>query len=211
MSEKFDINGIKGMLHYKSNKFIVCCHGLFSNKDSKKYIEMAKISNELNISCIRFDFRGCGESKGDFEESTLSNRLEDLIHVIEHFRDIYRNAKFSLFGSSFGGMVSILYASKYKVPIAIISTPHSIDMKINEKFLNDLTKYDILEACKNCSHILIIHGMNDELVPPQQALDIYKNAAPPKKILFYNADHSFTDDKIRKKALEMAADWLKNI
>ncbi len=188
--EKLDIKGLKAVLHYESEKFIVCCHGLYSNKDSKKYIELAEMANRKGISCIRFDFRGCGESKGKFDDK-IESRLNDLIKVVDFIYDKF-DAKISLFGSSFGGMVAILYASlytEYDIPLVTISTP-------------------FIKHVKECSKILIIHGIDDELVSVEEAKLLYKNAKEPKRLLFFKADHSFSNDNVRKKALEEAVKWL---
>ena len=202
-----EIDGISAAIHHCGNRFIICCHGLYSNKDSKKYIELAEKSCKHGISCVRFDFRGCGESKGRFEDSILSNRLKDLDKVINFIKKEY-NAKISLFGSSFGGMVSIIYASLHKIkPIALISTPYKID-GIDKKFVEDASKYDILKMMKRISHVLIIHGKKDELVPYMHAEKLFSNARHPKKLVFLNADHSFSSDEERNKALNEVINWI---
>jgi len=207
--EKFDLNGLHGIIRHISNKFIVCCHGLFSNKNSKKYIEIEEMALEKGISCIRFDFRGCGESKGEFAESTLTNRIKDLDIVIKYISRKF-NARYALFGSSFGGMVSIAYGKQGKTrAMAIMSTPYKIDTMLNKNFTEDLEKYDILKMAESCSHVLVIHGINDELVPCEHALKIYEKIKPPKKILFVDNDHSFSDAKERKRALEEVVRWFE--
>ncbi len=203
-----NINGIKAIINECGNDFIICCHGLYSSKDSMKYIELASLACKNGLSCVRFDFRGCGESTGKFEEATLSNRLKDLDEVIEYVRKKY-NAGISLFGSSFGGMVAIAYAYKNNIkPIVTISTPYKIE-GIEKNFVEDARKYDLLEMVKGLSHILIIHGKNDELVPLNHAEKLYESARQPKKILLFDADHSFSSRDERRKALEEAVAWIK--
>ena len=198
-----NINGIKAVVHYVSNKFIVCCHGLYSNKDSKKYVELAELASKEGLSCVRFDFRGCGESEGSFEKSTLTKRLKDLEEVINFIKSKY-DAKIALFGSSFGGMVSILYASKKGNCLVAMATPYKIEGK-ESRFVDA----DVIDAIKNCSKILIMHGLKDELVSKEQAKILYSCAKEPKEILLFNADHSFSDEKIRREALLKAISWIK--
>ena len=203
-----NINGIKAIINECGNHFIICCHGLYSNKDSMKYVEMAELACKNGLSCVRFDFRGCGESTGKFEEATLSNRLKDLDEVVKYVKKNY-NASISLFGSSFGGMVAIAYAYKNKIkPLVIMSTPHKIE-GIEKNFVEDARKYDLLEMVKTLSHILIIHGRKDEIVPLSHAEKIYEIAKQPKKILLFEADHSFSSNNERRKALEEAVAWIK--
>ncbi len=198
--EKFDLKGIKGIIHYAGNDFIVCCHGLYSNKDSKKYLEMAELANNMGFSCVRFDFRGCGESKGNFSFS-LDERVDDLEEVMNYLEKKF-GGNYALFGSSFGGMASLYYGSQNKVSsIAILSTPSHVKFGENEA--------DIIPYAEKCSHVLIMHGLEDELVPYEQAMEIYAKLRKPKKILSFKTDHSFTDENERRKALNEAIKWFK--
>ncbi len=199
--EKFEVEGVKGFIHYVSNNFIVCCHGLYSNKESKKYVEMAERANNAGLSCVRFDFRGCGESKGKFSFS-LRDKVDDLDEVIHYIAKKFGNPRFSLFGSSFGGMTSLFYGSENKVnSIVILSTPLRIGF---EHVSENVTPY-----AEKCSHVLIMHGLKDELVPNEDATIIYETAKQPKKLLFFNTDHSFSEENERAQALEEAIKWFK--
>jgi len=203
---------ISAVLHHSSDDFIICCHGLYSSKESEKYIKMAEMAGKEDISVIRFDFRGCGESAGSIRDSTLSNRIEDLQEVIRYVRKRFSNARIALFGSSLGGMVAIMASSMDKkiMSLSVLSTPYEIkeDMGMGKKFIEDLKRYDILKAVEKVPPILIIHGRKDELVPLEHAERIYAHAPEDKKILFFDADHSFS--KFRDKALSESLTWIKN-
>lgn len=199
--EEFNLKEIKGIIHYESNNFIVCSHGLYSNRDSRKYLELVELAKNEGISCVRFDFRGCGKSKGNFSYN-LEERYKDLKNVISYVEKKFKNASFSLFGSSFGGMVSIVYAARNNVTsIAILSTPAKIELEGK--------KIDIQPYIKNCSNVLIIHGKKDELVESKNAYTIYREAKEPKKLILLNADHSFSQEEERMKALEEVIKWIK--
>ncbi len=205
--KKVEIDGLAAIVHEAGNDFIVCNHGLYSSKDSRKYIEIAELASKNGISCIRFDFTGCGESRGDFSESVLSRRVNDLSKIVEYVDKNY-GGKIALLGSSYGGMVSIIYASMHGVkPLVIISTPYAIHGL--GKFSEDASKYDILELSKEIEEILVIHGKKDELVPVEHAIKIYEAAREPKKLLLFNTDHSFSDDGERSKAISEAIKWFK--
>lgn len=199
--EEFNLNGIKGIIHYESDNFIVCSHGLYSSKESRKYIELAEIAENEGISCVRFDFRGCGESIGDFSYS-LEERYKDLKNVIEYINKKFENATISLFGSSFGGMVSILYASRNHVEsLSVMATPVEIEIEGR--------KIDIKPYIKKCSNIIILQGEKDEIVESKNAYLIYKEAKEPKKFVLFKTDHSFSDDKERMKAIQEIIKWIK--
>lgn len=95
----------------KENLIVVLCHGFSSSKDSKTYTTLSKILNEKRISSFRFDFFGHGESDGKFEDVTISRAVDDILNAVKFLRNKgYK--KIGLFGSSFGGISSIVAASK---------------------------------------------------------------------------------------------------
>jgi len=199
--EKFDVNGIKGVIHHGGDAFIVCCHGLYSSKESRKFVEMAQRAAEYGIGCVRFDFRGCGESEGEFSYKP-EERLSDLEEVMKWLMKKYSNASYALFGSSLGGMVSIKYASKHEVnALVTIATPYEFEIAGY--------RASVAGDVERCSHILIIHGLEDELVPKEHAEMIFTKAREPKKIIFFKTDHRFSDDGERSKAIDEALKWIK--
>lgn len=87
---------------------------------------------------LRFDHRGAlnGESDGDFQDTTLSRRLEDLLAAIDalgEVREIDSN-RLGLLGSSLGGMdVLALRSERVKAKVAMATPftfpPPSDEMK----------------------------------------------------------------------------------
>lgn len=72
---------LAGVLHSpyeEASTCIVTCHGLYSSKDSEKYINIAHRFVQEELAVFRFDFTGCGESEGNVEDTTLTRRIEDL-------------------------------------------------------------------------------------------------------------------------------------
>ncbi|MFB6205443.1 MAG: alpha/beta hydrolase family protein [Haloglomus sp.] len=85
-----------------SDRWFVCCHGFVSDKSGSYEGRCARAVAE-GYHAVRFDFRGCGESDGDFVDTTLSSRIADLRAVLEHFDP----ESVVLFGSSFGGKTAL--------------------------------------------------------------------------------------------------------
>jgi len=95
----------------KAKPVIILCHGFFRSKEGKTYVGLERILNERGISTFRFDFFGHGESEGKFEEVTTSEAADDVLGAIKFLKESgYK--KIGLMGSSFGGMASIMAASK---------------------------------------------------------------------------------------------------
>ncbi len=90
---------------------IILCHGFHSNKNRKSYALLSDILNKYKISTFRFDFFGHGESEGKFEDITISEAVDDILQAINFLKQ-KGYSKIGLFGSSFGGMASIMTASK---------------------------------------------------------------------------------------------------
>jgi len=89
---------------------VIGVHGFGSNKDDSKLDELAKRLTEKGIALFRYDTMGIGKSEGDFIDKTLSNDSDNLHDAIEFIKKDYK--KIGVFGSSWGGMVSIVEASR---------------------------------------------------------------------------------------------------
>ena len=106
-------NRICGILSSTDNMDFVTilCHGFASSKEGKTSLELEKALNKENVSTLRFDFFGHGESSGKFEAITISESVDDALSAIEFARKKgYKHI--GLIGSSFGGMASLVAASK---------------------------------------------------------------------------------------------------
>ena len=190
-------------------RWIICSHGLYSSKDSDKYLQLAEQAAQRNISLLRFDHRGCGESNGSFADATLTRRIEDMQVAVEWTRQEHEGS-IALFGSSFGGMVSVLAADNSIRALALMSTPYNLadDLGLTSAFREDLQRYDLLDAITRVPPVLIIHGYDDELVPVMHARALHEHAPAEKKLMLFDADHRFSDDTTRNKALTTAVDWI---
>jgi len=104
-------NKVVGILSEAGDNVIILCHGFNSKKETAKVVEIEKKLNENKISTLRFDFFGHGESDGKFEDLTISKAVGDILKAIEFLKEKgYK--KIGLVGDSFGGISSIVTASK---------------------------------------------------------------------------------------------------
>ncbi|MFQ5834453.1 MAG: alpha/beta hydrolase family protein [bacterium] len=95
----------------KEKPVIILCHGFSTSKDSYTNIRLEKILNEKGISTFRFDFFAHGESEGEFEDITISEAVDDILNAIRFLKEL-GYSKIGLVGSSFGGLASVIAASK---------------------------------------------------------------------------------------------------
>jgi len=97
----------------KSKLVVILAHGFSTHKNSGINIVFAKRLDKQDISTFRFDFYGHGESEGKFEDITISEAVDDILQAIKYLKS-QGYKKVGLMGSSFGGMSSIIAASKTK-------------------------------------------------------------------------------------------------
>ena len=197
--------------HASPDRHLICCHGLHSSKESRKYHQLAALAQEAGITVTRFDFRGCGESRGNMQDATLSQRIQDLQGVLTYIQNRFPEPRIALFGSSFGGMTAIMVAAGREdiKALAVMATPHALtqDLGLEPAFMDDLHEYNVLAAVARTPPLLILHGTRDELVPVEQAHQLYAQAPVAKKMLLFPTDPSFTHQGERDAALTAALNW----
>ena len=219
---RFGEYGLAGVFHSpreKASTCVITCHGLYSSKDSEKYVGIARRFCGEGFAVLRFDFRGCGESGGRFEDTSLIGRMEDLENALD-FVEGQGCESVGVMGSSLGGTVAVLTAAKDRRIEALVTwaAPCRLDelfrgegIKGLEKLRQDVGKYDVVKAVKEIyCPVLIVHGSLDEQVPLSHAEDLYENANEPKYIqIIEGADHRLTDPAHRRRAIELTLKWFK--
>jgi dipeptidyl aminopeptidase/acylaminoacyl peptidase len=82
--------------------------------------------------------------------------------------------------------------------------------RINVSLLHDLEKINVPEAAKKIDcPVLILHGDRDEVVPVEEAHELYGYLPGPKKLsILDGADHRFSDPALMDRALSEAVEWL---
>lgn len=85
---------------------IVFLPGYASDMSGSKAVAIDTWAREKGQACLRFDYAGCGESGGAFEDQTLASWCDDALTVI----DGVTTGPIVLVGSSMGGWVMLLVA-----------------------------------------------------------------------------------------------------
>jgi alpha-beta hydrolase superfamily lysophospholipase len=215
---------LKGYLHLPpvtTPQFVIGCHGLFSDKNSPKQIELAKHCNRLNIAYFRFDHRGCGESKAPFEAVTsLNARCTDLKAAANMLRardDL--GDQMGLFGSSMGGSVCLSVAGDLTAHAVVtwaapIRSADLVRQHAQSAVDSDIpfkrNPFDITNQITGLRNVLILHGDADETVPLPHAKEIYERVSEPKKLVaFPFSDHRMSQPADQQAFLQEAILWLK--
>lgn len=211
-----------------SDKWIFLCHGFGGNKDRGNK-GRAEAFNEAGWNSVRLDFRGNGESDGDFIDQDLSSRIRDLKAVIEHFRP----EKSVLFGTSFGGKVVFHTAIQREVDGVVGKMPVTynrtmskfeavIDEKgefeyidgkpIDERFIEDLNNYSFSDVEENLDvPVLISHGAADQTVHIENSVEAFENLDVDVEFQkLKEVKHSYTDEA-KEKMNQAVKAWLENL
>ena len=146
----FDIHGASlfAFLHRpvsdsKGHGFVFC-HPFGEEKlwTHRVYVELARKLAEYGYPVLRFDYRGYGDSAGEFSETSVSTRLEDIQGASSELRarvpDIER---VSLFGLRFGATLAVEAARKQGDYASLVLWEPVLDGKkyINEVLRSQLT------------------------------------------------------------------------
>lgn len=105
-----------GILHRKPHgdnaqprRIALILHGLLAHKNQCYHRALAEA---LPIDSYRFDFRGNGDSTGDWTMGTLDNDVQDLATVIRYLHHQQRYTIDLIVAHSRGSMISWMYLSK---------------------------------------------------------------------------------------------------
>ncbi|MEW5783939.1 MAG: alpha/beta hydrolase [Bacillota bacterium] len=110
-----------GRAEHTAMPLVVVCHGFTGSKEGGGHaLRMGEVLWTAGFSTLLFDFTGCGESEGVWEEISLSRQVADLSAVVDWCRDKGFH-RVVLNGRSFGGTTVLCYAARDR-EIAAVST-----------------------------------------------------------------------------------------
>lgn len=102
--------------HHKVPAVLVC-HGLGGNKAGRYrlYVVLASLLAKEGIATLRFDFRGAGDSEGEFSSTTVDGQISDALKAFQllYGDNAIDSNRIGLFGRSFGGAIGIMAAQKF--------------------------------------------------------------------------------------------------
>jgi uncharacterized protein len=200
---------------------VVACHGLGASKDSDKYRLLGEEFAAAGLALARFDFRGCGESSGREEDTTIASRIEDVETVLAHLGAHPRlDGRFGLLGSSLGGFVALQVAARRPgLPIVTWNAPASLTELANDD-LEEGRRLGVPFALEYATGLyalappglpmhLVVHGEADAVVGFEHGASLHAMAAAPCELLLIpDGDHRLTDPTQRKHAVAASREWL---
>lgn len=95
---------------------VLICSGLNGDKvgRNRAYVTIAGMLAQRGIASFRFDYRGCGDSEGEFSQVTVDTQVEDALAAFQMVKNHPRinSQRLGIIGRSFGGLIAVQSAAK---------------------------------------------------------------------------------------------------
>jgi len=220
------------------HSYALFAHVFTGNKNLTATRHISRALTLDGIAVLRFDFTGLGDSEGEFEDTTFTSNVEDLMAAAKFLEENYEAPKIMV-GHSLGGAAAIFAASRLDSIQAVttIGTPSepehvshlledSLDkiekegvakvsvggrmFTIKKEFLDDIRSKNMFRILKELRKpILILHSPQDSIVEIENAAKIYHASYHPKSFVTLDgADHMLSNKTDAAYAGSLIASWV---
>ena len=181
---------------------ILFCHGNGCNISNR--ISYLPIFRELGLATFLFDYRGYGKSGGTPTEEGTYADVEAAWQYLTQERQIPPQ-KIIIYGESLGGAIASYLAQKISQPngnnnaggLVLASTFTSISDRAAElypfmpiRFLSRFSYNSIDRLPSIKIPVLVIHSIDDEIIPFHHGDRNFQVANQPKKLVKLRGDHN---------------------
>jgi len=244
VSLEVDGQKLRGMIHFPSGEgpfpAVALFHGFTGQRMEPHFIfvKLARLLAKNKIIAVRFDFRGSGESEGEFQDMTIPREVEDGIRIVDFLKKhlLVDKDRLGIVGLSLGGCIARLVATKQgniKCLVfwsAVASPEELIKQKLTEEyqvtkegyidfggnkvgkdFLATLPQVEGPESLSAYrGKALIIHGTKDDTVPLEHAYQLKKILPFSQLKKIEGADHTYNRVDWEEEVLRKTVSFLKD-
>jgi putative redox protein len=217
----------------------IFAHCFTCSKDITAARRIAARLSSMGIAVLRFDFTGLGHSEGEFENTSFTSNVDDLMAAY-HALDARGMSPSLIIGHSLGG-AAVLKAAPMMGSIKAVVTigapfdpehvthnfataiPQILDQgvaevslggrpfRIGRDFVEDVSKANLKASiAKLGASLLVLHAPRDATVGVENASDIFLAAKHPKSfVTLDDADHLISRPEDAEYAADVIAAWSK--
>ena len=212
-------------------------HCFTCSKDIPAARRIASRLAAMGIAVLRFDFTGLGHSGGEFQNTSFTSNVDDLVAACGYLssRDMPPGL---LIGHSLGGAAVLRAAGKLPSVKAVVTIGAPFDpghvthnfadalprikeqgvaevelggrpFRIGQDFVDDISAENLKPAIAGLKRaLLVLHAPRDEIVSIDNAAQIFMAAKHPKSfVTLDDADHLVTRPEDAEYAAEVIAAW----
>lgn len=218
---------------------VIMAHGFAKTKSERKFVELSRKLAENRIASLRFDFSGCGDSQGKFEEMRISKQVGELEVAYQRLireKRINKN-RIGIFTHSLGTVITCLFQLKFhKIKCQILAALALDQERLIKKWYKkseiarwkkqgylDAEKFRIgigyFEEGVDYTGILpeikiptlVLHGKKDEDIPEKIAKEAFSEIGTKEKkmTIIRETDHHFESYLGRRKLIKLSLNWFK--
>lgn len=191
----------------------------------------------MGIAVLRFDFTGLGHSGGEFENTSFTSNVSDLVAAAKYLKG-RKMAPSLLIGHSLGGAAVLKARASIESARAVVTLGAPFDpahvaknfadtlpeirrkgvaevslggrpFRISREFVDDIEAEELAPAIAGLkAALLILHAPRDQIVGIDNATHIFEAAKHPKSfITLDDADHLISATEDAEYAAEVIASW----
>lgn len=233
-----DLHGVLHVPGGTARGSVLLTHCFTCSKDLHTTTRLASSLQEAGYAVLRFDFTGIGESGGSFAGTTVGTDVRDVARAATTLVE-RGYGPCSVVGHSLGGAAALLAAHRLKTvrSVVVLGSPsspghvrrlfvdheHEIEREgvatvsiagrpfpISSGFVEDLEAHDQARRVAELDRpLLVIHAVDDDVVPIAEGERIFASARQPKGFLpVLGADHLLTGRDAARRVAGAVLDWL---
>lgn len=174
---------------------VIFFHGNAGNLSDR--VNQMNVFSDLGLNALMIDYRGYGKSSGEInKEQDVYTDGQAVLNYLDEIN--IPNENIILWGRSLGGAVAIELAQERKIAAVIVESSMYSGLELAKKYywfmpVKYLLKYNF-ESYKKIkkihSPILIMHGLNDEVMPYEQGIKLFEAANEPKEFFELKGGHN---------------------
>lgn len=234
---------VRGMLHLPDGAgpfpAVLWLHGFGGSRVEARrlFVDGARRLAARGIASLRIDFRGCGESDGDFADTTIASMVADARAALDELarHEAVDADRLGMVGFSLGATIASQLASAPDVAAMALWSPvvfpvpifarlglyaaHPeltrqgwIDgggLKVGRDFMNELAALDPLGAMSRWNRpLFVLYGQQDMVATTENAEALLEEVPGAEGDCCPHADHAFSTVKSRTWLLEHTENWL---